>query len=307
LPGSRSFLHFVGQALGLRRPPRPRACPTIWFAFLCLTVLAAPPHRIISTAPSITEMLYAVGLGDRVVGVTTYCHYPPEARSKPKVGTYTEPNMEIIASLKPDLVIIQKNPINLAARLGGLRLNVLEVSHDTVDDVYVSMQRIADAGGVSVQGRAAIEDSKRQLADVRTRTAGLSRRKMMFIVGRAPNAIEDIIAVGRASYLNGVIEIAGGSNIFKDAVAPYPKVGMEDILSRNPEVIVDMGDMSVTEGVTNEHKRAVVALWNKYQSLAAVRDKRVFAVASDIFTVPGPRMVDAARAFAHMLHPEAGF
>jgi iron complex transport system substrate-binding protein len=129
---------------------------------------------------------------------------------------------------------------------------------------------------------------------------------MMFIVGRAPNRIEDLIAVGRASYLNGIIEVAGGENIFKDAIAPYPKVGMEDVLARNPQVIVDMGDMSQPERVSEEQKRAIVALWKQYPSLAAVKDNRVFAVASSIFTVPGPRMVDAARAFARMLHPEAG-
>ncbi len=103
------------------------------------------------------------------------------------------------------------------------------------------------------------------------------------------------------------MEIAGGANIFRDAIAPYPKVGMEDVLARNPEVIIDMGDMSQTEGVSEEHKRSVVALWNRFPALAAVRGHRVVAVASDIFTVPGPRMVDAARAFAHVLHPEAGF
>lgn len=283
-----------------------RAAFSVLLAVATSAAAATPPKRIISTAPSITEMLYAVGLGDRVVGDTTYCHYPPDARKKPKIGTYTEPNLELIAAMKPDLVIIQTNPINLAARLTALRLNVLEVRHDTVDDVYVSMQRIADAGGVSAQGRAVIDRMKRQLADIRARTAPLPKRRMLFIVGRAPNTLEDLIAVGRASYLNGIIEIAGGANIFKDAVAPYPKVGMEDVLARNPEVIVDMGDMSQTEGVTEEHKRAVVALWDQYHPLAAVKQHRVVAVASDIFTVPGPRMVDAARAFAHMLHPEAG-
>lgn len=272
-----------------------------------LAALAGPPQRIVSTAPSITEMVYAAGLGDRVVGVTTYCHYPPDARSKPKIGTYTGPNLELIASLRPDLVIIQRNPINLAAKLEALNLKVLEVSHDTVDDVFVSMQRIADAGGVSARGQNVVLELKRQLAGIRARTAGLPRRGMMFVVGRAPNAIEDIIAVGRASYLNGVIDIAGGANIFRDAIAPYPKAGMEDILARNPEVIVDMGDMSQTEGVTEAHKRAVVELWKRYPAIAAVRNDRVFAVASDIFTVPGPRMAEAARAFAKMLHPEAGF
>src|ERR1039457_1261004 len=150
-------------------------------------------------------MLYAVGLGDRVVGVTTYCHYPSEARSKPKIGTYIEPNLELIASLRPDLVVIQKNPVNLTATLHALKLNVLEVSHDTVDEVYVSIQRIADARGVTARRQTVIASLKRQLADIRAKTAKLPRCKMMLIVGRAPNAIEDIIAVGRASYLNGVI------------------------------------------------------------------------------------------------------
>ncbi len=261
---------------------------------------AAQPRRIISTAPSITEMLYALGAGDRVVGVTTYCHYPPEARSKEKIGTYVEPNLEKITSLQPDLVVIQKNPIQLRAKLEALHLHVLEIGHDTVDDVYQTIEQIGAAVGVSAKAHELTTRLRRELAAVRQRTTGRPTR-MMFVVGRAPGRLEDIIAVGRASYLNGLIETAGGENIFKDAAAPYPKVGMEEILSRNPEVIIDMGDMSDTEGVTEAQKRAVVALWSASPAIAAVRNRKVFAVASDIFTVPGPRMVDAARAFAEML------
>lgn len=262
----------------------------------------AQPRRIVSTAPSITEMLYAIGIGDRVAGVTTYCRYPADARSKPKIGTYTEPSLEQIASLKPDLVVIQRNPIQLAAKLQRLNLKVLEVSHDTVDEVYLSIQRIADAAGVATSGRRLNDRIRSQLLAVQDLVSAKPRKRMMFIVGRAPSRIEDLIAVGRASYLNGIIEIAGGDNIFRNAIAPYPKVGMEEILARNPEVIVDMGDMSQTENVSEEHKRAVVALWSKYAGVAAVRNRRVFAVASDIFTVPGPRMAEAALAFAEMLH-----
>src|SRR5271169_6151182 len=87
----------------------------------------SPPQRIVSTAPSITEMLYALGLGDRVVGVTRFCRYPPEAQKKPKIGDYINPNMEAIAALRPDLVIVQTNPVHLADRLGALKLHVLEI------------------------------------------------------------------------------------------------------------------------------------------------------------------------------------
>jgi iron complex transport system substrate-binding protein len=275
-------------------------------ALLSCAALFAAPQRIISTAPSITEMLYALGVGSRVVADTVYCNYPAEAKTKPKIGSYIAPNIEQIASLKPDLVIIQKNPIQLGPRLSALHLNVLEVSHDSIDEVYASIEKIGQAAGVPDRARDLVRGLRQELDHIQRRTASYPRTRMMFVVGRAPNRIEDLIAVGRASYLNGVIEAAGGDNIFRDAVAPYPKVGMEDVLRRNPEVIVDMGDMSEPERVSPEQKRAIVALWSQYPSVAAVKNRRVFAVASSIFTVPGPRMVDAALAFARMLHPEAG-
>src|SRR3954451_1511503 len=115
----------------------------IALVFLLLAGKAgAQPRRIVSTAPSITEMLYALGLGDRVVGVTTYCHYPPEAALKPKIGTYIEPDLEAIASLKPDLVVIQKNPVQLQSKLERLNLRVLEVRHDTIAEVFDSITKI---------------------------------------------------------------------------------------------------------------------------------------------------------------------
>jgi len=274
----------VGQAPGLRRA-------------------LSPPTRIISTAPSITEMLYALGLGDRVVGDTIYCHYPPEAAKKPKIGTYIDPNLEAIAALKPDLVIIQKNPVQLQAKLERLGLHVLEVKHDNVNEVLESISAIGKATGTESQAAQLTTKLRKDLDQIHNRLATLSPATVMFVVGRAPDRIEDIIVIGRASYLNDIIQIAGGRSIFTDSVAPYPKVGIEEILARNPEVIVDMGDMTDTAGVTDEHKRAVVALWSRYPSLRAVKNHRVYAVASDIFVVPGPRMIDAAREFARMLHP----
>jgi iron complex transport system substrate-binding protein len=272
-----------------------------------LLLAALLATRIVSTAPSITEMLFALGLGDRVQGVTNYCHYPPEALKKPKIGTYLKPDLETILSLRPDLVIVQKNPARLTERLTALKLKVLEVDHDTVDGIYDSIQRIADAAGVRDRAKSLNAKLRSDLAEIRRRTEKLPRRKMVFIVGRTPDTLDGLIAVGKGSYLNQLMEIAGGVNVFRDAVAPYPKVNHEEMLSRNPEVIVDMGDMADTVAVSEAHKRSVVALWDRLPSIEAVRRKRVFAVASDIFVVPGPRMVDAAREFARMLHPEAGF
>ena len=140
---------------------------------------------------------------------------------------------------------------------------------------------------------------------MRARAAPLKPTRMMFVVGRAPNRLDGLIVVGQASYLNETIALAGGENVFRDAIAAYPQVSLEEVLARNPDVIVDMGDMADTVGVTDQHKRDVVSLWERLSSVSAVKQHRVFAVASDVYVVPGPRVVEAAKAFLAMLHPEA--
>jgi ABC-type Fe3+-hydroxamate transport system substrate-binding protein len=269
--------------------------------------LGAQPRRIVSTAPSITEMLFALGLGDRVVGVTTFCRYPEAAKKIAKVGTYIQPNLEVILSLKPDLVVIQENPARLKEKFEAVRLNVLELQHTTVDDVIGAMEVLGKATGAEKRAADLNAATRADLDAIRQKTATLPKRRLMFIVGRTPSAIEGLIAVGKASYLNELIAIAGGVNIFADSMSPYPKVSLEEVLARNPEVIVDMGEMAETVGVTDEQKRRVEQMWQRYANIAAVKRGGVHAVASDIYVVPGPRMVDAARAFARMLHPEAGF
>jgi iron complex transport system substrate-binding protein len=282
--------------------------PAHFAAFLVAAALGlgAPPQRIVSTAPSVTEMLYALGLGDRVVGVTTFCHYPPEAAKKPKIGEYLHPSLETIAALRPDLVVSEVSGVRRSENLAALHLNVLEIDDGTLAGIYDSIRRIGRAAGVPARADEVCAGMRAQLDAIRARVAGLPRRRALFLVGRTPGRIEELVAAGRASHLNELLEIAGGENVFRDSIAAYGRIPLEELLARNPEVIVDMGEMTETVGVTEAQKRAVVALWNRYPALAAVRQHRVYAVASDIFVVPGPRVVDAARALARMLHPEAG-
>jgi len=278
---------------------------------LCLlllaSTLAAQPRRIVSTTPSITEILFALGLGDRVVGVTNFCRYPPEVARIPKIGTYVRPNLEAILSLRPDLVIIQENPIRLADQLTSVRLNVLEVEHFSAADIFSAIRKIGEAVGAPERARALNASIRGELEHIRRRTTPLPRRRVMFVVSRTAGTLEGLMVAGRASYLTELMDVSGGDNIFRDAPAPYPKVSLEEILARDPEVIIDMGDMADAAAVTEEHKRSVVALWSRYPFLTAVKRRAVFAVTGDVFVVPGPRMVDAAREFARMLHPEAVF
>jgi len=274
---------------------------------LAAIVLWLAPGRIVSTAPAATEILFALGLGPRVVGVTQFCNYPPEAKTKPRVGTFLQPNLEVILRLRPDLVVIQKNPVRLGERLEAMGLKTVEVDQPSVEAVFDSIRRIGGAAGVPARAMEMERRLRGELEAIRQRAAALPPRRAMFVVGRTPNALEGLVAVGQGSYLNELMTLAGGRNVFGDAGAAYPRIGLEEVLARNPEVIIDMGEMADTIGVTEKQKQAVVALWNRYPMLSAVRNKRVYAVASDIFVVPGPRIVEAAREFARMLHPEAGF
>jgi iron complex transport system substrate-binding protein len=270
--------------------------------FAAIFGVAAPPQRIVSTTPSITELLYALGLGDRVVGVTRFCRYPPEAQQKPKIGDYINPNLEAIAALRPDLVIIQTNPVRLAEKLASVRLLSVEVNQENIEAIYNSIRVIGEATETGPRAAALIDSIRKGLDEIRMRAVSLPRTRMMFVVGRSPNRLDGLIVAGRASYLNEVIDLAGGQNVFRDAVAAYPAVSLEQVIARRPEIIIDMGDMSDTVGVSEEHKRAVERLWTQSSAATAIKPRRVFAVASDIFVVPGPRVVDAARAFFDMLH-----
>jgi iron complex transport system substrate-binding protein len=268
-------------------------------------VLPAEPRRIVSTAPSITETLFALGLGDSVVAVSQHCHYPPEAAKRPKIGTYVNPNVEAIVGLRPDLVILQGTAGQTAAQLRRVGIATLELRHGTLDAVFAAITDIGARCGVPDRAAKLNGEIKTRLDAIRRRTSGKPRRSLVFIVGRSPGTLENLIAVGKGSYLNELIEIAGGTNALAQTPMPYPKVSVESIIGLNPDVLVDMGDMAETLGVTEEHKRSVVALWSRHSMLKALQQRRVFAVASDIFVVPGPRVVDAAEAFERMLHAEA--
>jgi iron complex transport system substrate-binding protein len=277
----------------------------------CLLLLAsgaatAQPKRIVSLAPSTTEILFAIGAGDRVIGVTNYCHFPPDALRLPKVGGYLHPSLEAIAALEPDLVVAQKSSRRVGAALVRLGIRTLELGHDDIAGVYRSIATLGAATG-NIEAAATVTARIRAGLEAVRRSAGrLPRRRVTFIVGRSPGSLDGLTAVGgRASYLDQLLAVAGGDNVFAGEPVPYPRVSIEEILARDPEVIIDMGTMAQTTGVTEADKTAVRALWDRYPVLTAVRERRVYAVASDIFVVPGPRVVEAARAFLAMIHPEA--
>jgi iron complex transport system substrate-binding protein len=252
-------------------------------------------------------MLYALGAGDRVVGVTSFCHYPPEVREKPKVGSYLNPNMEAILGLRPDLVVVLEEHGALRDQLERVGLKVMAIQHNDLAGIERSLVELGSRLGDPAAGVREAAKVREGLAEVRAKAASLPRRKTIFIIGRTPGTVQDLMVVGRGPFLNELIEAAGGANLFRDTIGFYPRIPREEIYAGAPEVILDMGDMAVTDGVTEAHKRSVVDLWARaFPKLPAVREGRVYAVAEDHFVVPGPRVVEAARDLLRMIHPEAG-
>jgi len=275
----------------------------VLFALMWWLPLAAaePVKRVVSTAPSFTETLYALGAGDRVVAVSTYCHFPAEVNKLPRVGSYLQPNVEAIARLKPDLVLVHAEQRQQLAQLAGLGISTLALRNTTLEETLRSATQIGEAIGMAREGARLERTLREKLSAIEKRNAGKKPRTLLFIVGRTPGRLDGMIAVGRGSFLNEVIRIAGGRNVLFDSTVAYPRISLEAVIRLDPDVIVDMGDMAATTGVTEEHKRSVVELWRARKGIRAAAEHRVFAVAADIFVVPGPRVTEAAEAFAAMM------
>ncbi len=270
---------------------------------LLAAALQGEPRRVVSTAPSFTETVFALGAGDRVVGVSTYCHFPARVKALPKVGTYLKPNIEAIVRLKPDLVLVHAEHQNEVKQLQSLGIATLPLRNTSLDDTLATMRQIGDKLGIAASASAVEAGLRARLDALRKQSAGRSPKRILFIVGRTPGRLEGMIAVGKGSFLNELMVVAGGRNVLADSPVTYPRISLEAVLRLNPDVIVDMGDMAETTGVTEAHKQSVVGLWAQNQSIEAVKQKRVVAVAADIFVVPGPRLVEAAQAFHEMMHP----
>ncbi|MGH9369946.1 MAG: helical backbone metal receptor, partial [Vicinamibacterales bacterium] len=207
----------------------------LWTSVATIGVPEAVPARIVSTSPSITETLFALGLGDRVVGVSTYCRFPPEVLKLPKIGTFLQPDAELIAGLSPDLVIVHEVSNGIDRRLNALGIRFVVVERGTLASVFSSIRQIAAAAGVAGRGETLVAEIQRGLGAVRRDGSRGPRRRVLFIIGRRPGVLADLVAVGPGSYLNDVIDIAGGTNVLSIAGQPeYPRISLETVLRLDP-------------------------------------------------------------------------
>ena len=256
--------------------------------------LAKAPSRVISLAPSITEILYAIGLGDRLVGVTPFCDYPPDARLKPKVG-YVRPNLESIVALQPDLILAPGEIMraDVLGKLEHLKIPTFILQAKTVEDIFSHVQTLG-----RMLGRSAVADKtattlRRRIVELTSRTEGLPRPRVLYVLNSDP-----LITVGPGSFIHQLIEMAGGTNVASAAQTSYPRLSMEAVIKEDPELIVFPSGEA--EGIPEDEQQR----WRRWNTLSAVKHDRFYRISADLLNRPGPRIEQALEALTKIIHPE---
>jgi iron complex transport system substrate-binding protein len=262
---------------------------------------ASGARRVVSLAPSLTEIVYALGAGDRLVGVSEYSDYPPAAKKVPRVGAFLNPNLELIADLKADLVLIQgqHEKVRDYCRTHGQAF--FSVKLDTVDDLFGALGTVGAALGRPAAAQAEVERLRAGLDRVRQAVRGRPAPKVFVSLGRPAGPLTNLTTCGPGTFLHEVLTLAGGANVFGDARELYPVPSLEVLTQRAPDVILDLqgGRVLDAAGVA-----ATQAEWRPLATLPAVRDGRIAVITEDYSMIPGPRVDQLAARVARVLHPE---
>jgi iron complex transport system substrate-binding protein len=283
-----------------RNPAHAHRLLALLLCSAALACAASPPQRIVSLSPDLTEILYGVGAFPRVVGVSNYDTYPPEAARLPHLGQLQTPAFEQLAALRPDLVLINNAQAPfLEQTLKDLGLPVLEAANQTVQQVYTAMMIIGRAVGHESEAAKLVASTREGLDRVARRTAALPKTRVVLIIDRTPGTLRDLYTATDGSYLAELVAMAGG----KIALAPvehgYRKLSKEDLLAANPEVILDFVQASKGQFTGNK-----IEAWNDMPELKAVRTHRVYEVDEDYVPHASQRMVQTAELFARLIHSE---
>ncbi|MFB3885895.1 MAG: ABC transporter substrate-binding protein [Thermodesulfobacteriota bacterium] len=258
-------------------------------------VFPYPPKRIVSLAPNITEILFSLGLDQEIVGVSTHCNYPEKAKSKARVGSYISLDFEKVTLLKPDLVIAtgSGNTREMVDRLEKLGFPTYVIFPKNFTDILESTDHLGKVVGREKEAAEIIRGMKERSQRVARLTQGLSRPRVFLQIGEAP-----LVTVGKGSFGNDLIHLAGGENIAEMEKEMYPRIGMEEILRRSPEVIL------VSSMNPKGDYQRVLQEWFRWKAIPAVKSGRVYLIDSDLIDRPSPRIVDGLEEIARILHPE---
>jgi len=254
-----------------------------------------PPQRIVSLDPSVTEILFALELNSEIVGVTNYCDYPEQAKLKPRVGGYLDPNIEEIALLEPDLVVttLKTETPKLIQQLENFGIQVFVLDPKKIDDIFDNISSLAMLVHREEKANHLIATLRERLDEIKKKVEGTYCPRVFLEMGAEP-----LISVGPGSFAHDLIEIAGGRNVFGQSISTYRRCTLEEILLADPEVII------ICSMVSNDFCLRQRRWWNRWKNISAVRNNRICIVEANLVTRPGPRMVEGLEEIAKAIHPE---
>jgi len=264
------------------------------------------PMRVVSLSPSSTEILFALSAGSRVVGVTRYCDYPPEVLvrigdgSLKVVGGFTDPNVEVIVSLRPDLILVSSDlQEDVISNLEGKGLTVFGLASTTIDEIMENVRMVGRILGMAESAESLTQSMTMRIDAVTSQTRQVADRpRVYYEVWYDP-----LMSVGQGTYLNDLIALAGGANIFSGSTAPYPVVNSETVIDADPQIIVvAKGYMGAIEKTRSKIKDRL-----GWSSISAVRNDRIYEIDEDILYRQGPRIVDGLETLVSIVHPELFF
>ena len=251
------------------------------------------PERVtsaVSLAPNLTEITFAVGAGEQLVGVTSFCDYPEEARRIRRIGDTLAPNIENIIALKPQIVLVStaSQMENFTKTLDAQGIAYFVTNPNSLDDIYKTIYQIGEIFRREEKAYQVVDELKRRVAEIEARTADASDVKVFVQIDK-----NSLYTVGRDSFITDLIRRAGGESLTEDIATAYPKISKETALALNPERII------LSESDNNREPNEVFA------NSPAVKNGKIFSVEADLLSRPGPRVVDGLERLARALHPES--
>ena len=270
--------------------------------FVTLVAQERVATRIVSLVPALTEMLFAVGAGSQVVGVSSYDDFPPEVQSRPRVGALLDPDVERILSLKPDLVLMYGSQTDLQGQFARAGIRVYSYRHGGIGNVLQTIRELGVLSGHKVEGDRVTAQLQSRLDAVRTRVRGRPRPRTMLVMGRDAMALRGVYVSAGVGFLHELLDVAGAEDVFADVKREGIQPSNETMIVRAAQVIIELhpGDQPAPDILQKER-----SVWSLLSSVPAVRNERVHLLYGGYLMSPGPRLAAAAESLARVLHPDA--
>jgi len=263
--------------------------------------IGAAPRRIAIAAPSVCEIVFHLGCGEHVVGVSDFCTYPPEALTKEKIGGWLDPNRERIIALRPDLMMTQGKHESVATLCAERGIEFFTLEIDSLADIRAAMLAAGERLGAHKRADEAVRAWDATLEEIREREAGRPRPVVFLTFSRPPGKLTGLMTPGPGTFLADLIEVAGGENVFDDARTKWPTISKETLVVRKPDVILEL----FPEGLDDGKRKKLRADWQSLPNLPAAKNGRIHYLTGSHLLLPGPRALKTAEAMVRILHPEA--